>query len=241
MYEIKTFLTKDRIIKLPGIPDGCIDLIFNLDGNQRDCFFIPSPKFRQVYSFTPNTNYFGIRLLPLQTFFSFELSLKELNSSSSFPLFEVAPYLTNLYEKLLEAHTLQDRVHLLESFLLSKILKERTTSSIILNCIDQGIRHHGNIQAKQIESLTGYSQRYLRSLFTNELGISPKSFFQLINFQHIVNEIINNSFNLENYLNNNDFYDSSHFYKTFKKIAKMTPGEYIKLLKESKQNAVMID
>lgn len=164
--------------------------------------------------------------------------LKELNGRSSFPLFEVAPSLTNLYEKLLAACTFQDRIELLETFLYNIKSTERTPSPIILNCVNQGIRQHGNLQAKELETHTGYSERYLRILFTNELGISPKTFFQLVNFQHIVSEIMKDSFNLETYLNNNDFYDSSHFYKTFKKMTKMTPGEYRKLLKETKRSLV---
>ena len=38
------------------------------------------------------------------------------------------------------------------------------------------------------------------------------------------------NFQIENHLNENLYYDPSHFYKSFKKFMNITPGEYRKIL-----------
>ena len=80
VYQFELLSTSEQEILLPGIPDGCLDLIFNLNGDLNDCYLIPSPKVRQNFTFRTNTQYFGIRLLPLQSIFSFNLTVGENQS-----------------------------------------------------------------------------------------------------------------------------------------------------------------
>ncbi|HWK22954.1 MAG TPA: AraC family transcriptional regulator [Ureibacillus sp.] len=232
VYLLKT-LEDDNGKKalLPGIPDGCIDLIFNLDGDYFDCLLVPSPKKRKLITFNPSSTYLGIRLFPLQDLFTFQVSLKEINSEDALPLFEVAAYLLPFYERLLLTKTFEEHLQLLESFLSTcSIQTHNYCPTILTSCIKKIIHHHGNLQVKDLERFSGYSERYLRMLFQNELGIAPKTFLQQINFQYIVSDIVKGEFLIENQLNENRYYDTSHFYKTFKKFTNMTPVEYQKIL-----------
>ncbi|MFJ7830927.1 helix-turn-helix domain-containing protein [Peribacillus sp. NPDC097284] len=232
VYQFKVSSNVEPTVLLPGIPDGCVDIIFNMEGDQGDCFLIPSPKIRQAYSFKTNTTYFGIRSLPLQTLFSFVLSMKEINQYIQLALFEVAPSFSVLYNQLLEISTLKEKLHTLESFLLSNCTSHSPNSAIVKCCMDISIRSKGNIHVKDFEAHTGYSERYLRTLFQNEVGIPPKLFLELLNFQYTLQEIYSGTFNLETHIAESGSYDTSHFYKKFKKFTQMTPFEYRKLLKE---------
>ena len=231
VYELKTLASENNHATLPGIPDGCIDLLFNLDGNFSDCVLVPSPKKRKLIDFNANSTFLGIRLFPLQTLFTFEASLKEINREEAFPLFAVAPYLLPLYEILLKTFTFKERLQILESFLTTHSTETESCSTIVTSCIHKIMLDHGNLYVKDLEEFTGYSERYLRMLFQNDVGIAPKAFLQFVNFQYTVNEIVKGDFHLENHLNKNLYYDSSHFYKTFKKFTSMTPMEYQKLLR----------
>lgn len=231
VYKLKTVVNGSKRVVLPGIPDGCIDLLFNLDGDSSDCLLVPSPKKRKFISFCADSTYFGIRLFPLQKLFNFLATLKEINSEEALPLFEVAPYLLPCYEELLKTSTLQENIKQLESFLKTSSIEIGDCSPIVTSCINKIILDHGNLHVKDLEQYSGYSERYLRMLFQNDLGIAPKIFLQLVNFQYIVNDIVKGDFHIENHLNENLYYDSSHFYKTFKKFTNMTPIEYQKILR----------
>lgn len=230
VYQFKALSTVESTVVLPGIPDGCVDIIFNMEGESQDCFIVPSPKVRHAFIFKTNTTYLGIRMLPLQTLISFDLSLKEINQYIQLPLFEVAPSFYDLYNQLLELPTLEKRLHPLEVFFLKSASLSTCDSSIIKSCIDISVVSKGNIHVKDLEIHTGYSERYLRTLFRNEIGIPPKKFLELIHFQFTLQEIISGTFNLEKHITENDFYDTSHFYKKFKKLTQMTPGEYRNLV-----------
>ncbi|MBD8027442.1 helix-turn-helix transcriptional regulator [Ureibacillus sp. 179-F W5.1 NHS] len=229
VYQFKTKGNINENILFPSIPNGCIDLLFHLDGIQSQCLLVPSPKKRTFLPFSAYSTYFGIRLFPLQKLFPFQLSLKEINSEKAFSLFEVAPYLRPLYELLLQKHTFIEQMQLLECY-LKHPRNSQLYSTIVASCINKIIFHHGHLHVKDLEQFTGYSERYLRLLFQKELGIPPKTFLQLVNFQYIINDIVKGDFHIEKHLNENLYYDSSHFYKTFKKFTNMTPGEYRKIL-----------
>lgn len=231
VYKLKTLATgRDKVI-LPGIPDGCIDLLFNLDGDETDCLLIPSPKKRKLLAFNSDANYLGIRLFPLQTLFTFKASLKEINKEDSLPLFSMAPYLLPFYDKLLHSLTLEEHILQLENFLTTYSLGVVQCSPIVASCINKIYLSHGNLHVKDLEGFSGYSERYLRMLFQDDLGIAPKTFLQLINFQYIVKDILKGDFHIDHHLHDYLYYDSSHFYKTFKKFTNMTPIEYQRKLR----------
>jgi len=230
VYKFKTKFVLNGNVQLPGIPDGCIDLIFNLEGLLSECFLIPSPKKRVLIDLKVDSTYLGIRLYPHQTLFLFQISLKELNSQDTFQLFEVAPSLFPLYELLLRTFAFKEQIQIVESFLLTSSSEADNHSAIFKCCLNKIILQRGNLHVKDLEQYSGYSERYLRIIFQKELGIPPKTFIQLVNFQYIINDIAKGGFLIENHLAENLYYDSSHFYKTFKRFTNMTPGDYSKIL-----------
>ena len=231
VYQFELLSTSEQEILLPGIPDGCLDLIFNLNGDLNDCYLIPSPKVRQNFTFKTNNLYFGIRLLPLQTVVSFNLTVREINQHTHLPLFDTNAKLLPLYEKLMLLQTIDQRLQAVEAFLSQSITTCITHSNIISCCLDFALKVKGNLHVKELESLTCYSERYLRKLFQQELGMSPKPFLETIYFQFTLHEMLKGDFNVEKHISTNNLYDVSHFYKKFKKFTNMTPIEYQKLIK----------
>lgn len=228
VYEFECISAFEKEIVLPGIPDGCLDLIFNLHEDASDCYLVPSPKIRQSLIFKTNTPYFGIRLLPLQTVFQFDLSITEINQHTKLPLFDTNATLLDLYEQLLQAKTIDERKQVVENSLIQPSFS--TYSNIVTYCMQVGLNTKGNIHIKQLEQLTGYSERYLRKLFQQEIGMSPKPFFETIYFQFMIQDMLNGAFNMNDHLVTSGLYDISHFYKKFKKFTSMTPAAYKKLI-----------
>jgi len=230
VYQFEFRSTVEQEILLPSIPDGCLDLIFNLNGDLNDCYLIPSPKARKNLTFKTNNLYFGIRLLPLQSVFSFDLTVGEINHHTYLSLFDTNAELIQLYEKLMHLQTIDQRLQAVEAYLSQSTTTCITHSTIMSCCLDLALTAKGNLHVKELESLTCYSERYLRKLFQQEIGISPKSFLETIYFQFTLHEMLRGNFNVENHLSTNDLYDVSHFYKKFKKLTNMTPIKYQKLI-----------
>lgn len=230
VYQFESYSTSEEEILLPGIPDGCLDLIFNLNGDLNDCYLIPSPKVRQNFTFKTNTPYFGIRLLPLQSVFSFNLTVGEINHYTHLPLFDTNSKLAILHEQLMQLQNIDQRLQAVEAYLTQHATTFITHSSIVDCCLQSALNAKGNLHVKDLESLTCYSERYLRKLFQQEIGMSPKPFLETIYFQFTLHEMLRGNFNIEKHLFANDLYDVSHFYKKFKKFTNMTPGEYQKLI-----------
>jgi len=230
VYQFEFQSTTEQDILLPGIPDGCLDLIFNLNGHVHDCHLIPSPKTRHNFIFKSNNLYFGIRLLPLQSVFSFDLTIEEINHCERLPLFEANGALISLYEQLIKLQTIDERLQAIETYLSQPNTTYVTHSNIITCCLNYSLKAKGNLHVKQLEALTGYSERYLRKLFHQEIGASPKCFLETIYFQFMLQDMLGGDFQIGKHLLTNDLYDASHFYKRFKKLTKMTPIEYKNLI-----------
>lgn len=230
VYQFQTLPTANQQTILYGIPDGCIDILFNLSNDAEGCYLVPSPKIRQSFKYPGNNTYLGIRLLPLQTLFKFDVSLVEINQHNQLPLFDIFPTLRTLYEQLLHTTTLEQRLYTIERFLCAGIHFSMAHSNIVNCCIHHTLDSKGNLHVKDLEHLTCYSARYLRKLFQDEIGISPKQLIEMVYFQYTLQEMLSGEFTTNNHLNIHDFYDASHFHKRFKKLTNMTPKQYQKLI-----------
>ena len=83
---------------LPGIPDACIDFIFCADRKRESNIVVASPPKRVLMKFHKNVRYTGIRLLPQQGIFNFQLPLKQLFKNFAMPLFDVTDFPYFLYD-----------------------------------------------------------------------------------------------------------------------------------------------
>ena len=230
VYQFQPLVDFNHQTIIYGIPDGCLDILFNMDNDETDCYIVPSPKIRQSFTYQSNTTYLGIRLLPLQTLFKFDIPLVEINQHNHLPLFNVLPSLRSLYEQLLHNSTLEERLSIIEQFLETNLDFTMVHSNIVNCCIQHTLDLKGDLHVKDLENLTCYSSRYVRKLFQDEIGISPKHLIDMIYFQYTLQEMLTGEFTTNKHLDTHDLYDASHFHKKFKKLTNMTPKQYHKLI-----------
>lgn len=223
--------TSDDPCQLTGIPDGCLDLIFNLCGDQRDCFVIMSPAFRRLFFFRAHTPYVGVRLKPFHDVSLFEVPFKELNASPMLPLFDVAPRFLSLYEKLLNVNTRDAQQQLI---LTSPFLQPFHHTSHTRETMQQAlflIQHDATTTPQKLSEQLCYSERHIRNLFNTHTGFSPKCFIQIMKLQTVLHQMTNTQFSTKALLDEAYFYDDAHFYKMFKKYIQMTPKQYVEMLR----------
>ena len=93
----------------------------------------------------------------------------------------------------------------------------------------------GNISIGELAAETGYSECYIRRVFEEVHGISPKVFEKIVRFQNMLDRMDKESFRgIGDIALESGYYDQSHMIKDFKNYTGMTPEHYQKLLNESK-------
>ena len=96
----------------------------------------------------------------------------------------------------------------------------------------------GNITIGMLSRETGYSECYIRRIFKQIHGISPKEFERFIRFQAFLNEITAapKTADSEETALNCGYYDQSHMLKDFRVFAGTTPEKYKKRI-QKKENS----
>jgi len=127
-----------------------------------------------------------------------------------------------LEEQITNIESLEEKVALLQQFLLKQLLQQ-DEDSIFEYCVSKIISSKGKITVKELEKKTGYSSRWLNMKFTDKLGISPKNLSTVIRFKQYYQALVNKD---ERAFMQNEFYelyyDQSHFMKEFKRFTGLT-------------------
>lgn len=211
------------------IPDGCMDLLFRYDdsgvsktlaGYHLKKVFIP---INQVGSA------FGVRFVPGGF-------ANIANIQSSELIGEQVP-LTDLLKKDLlldqmdESRDFDQRIAIISNYLLNQIHKSYGSADVVRFCTDKIISNQGNVLISDLSRETGYSIRYLRILYHQHVGISPKELCEIIQFQnsflrfaHLQQE--RKEFSLCDLAVQAGYYDQSHMNKCYHKMVGTLPQKF---------------
>lgn len=132
-----------------------------------------------------------------------------------------------LQRHLLETDDINLRANLIQEFLVSRLQKNDTHNLLVDYIIDRISLSNGLLKINDLEKETGYSNRYIRMLFDQYVGVSPKRFAEIVRFNKFHMALIkkpNDEF-FENMLYEY-YFDQSHFIKTFKRFTGLTPKQY---------------
>ncbi|WP_161596857.1 helix-turn-helix transcriptional regulator [Chitinophaga vietnamensis] len=134
-----------------------------------------------------------------------------------------------LHAQLLEAVSLDARIQLIEKFLLKRLAQQEGKMNH-LAMIGQIIREMQQSDSQDhIESIAAryrLSSRYLRKLFLQYTGVSPKLYNKINRFQHSLQLITANRSSLTSITYDCGYFDQSHFIRDFKTFAGITPSDY---------------
>lgn len=201
------------------IPDGCIDILINCDQHYGN--ICGSVTKSRVINLLPNSTYFGIRFLPcldIKKFGIKDLTDKEVSLNEMFPVN------TNIIEKVVTDESFTERVNLFNEILRSQIFEIDKSSKLIKQALYNIYAKRGNITIAQLAEEVGYSTRYLRKLFEDHIGISPKLFSQIVRFQSSLNMLLRTThYTLNDVIYENGYYDQAHLIHEFRNFGYMTP------------------
>ncbi len=113
----------------------------------------------------------------------------------------------------------QDRIE-------QRVLK--TEQLVIKKITDYIIENHAdNIRLKELASCANLSPFHLTRAFTRQIGMPPHAFHLQVRIGH-AKKLLRNGFSPARVAAMTGFADQSHFIRHFKRLTKITPGEYSK-------------
>jgi AraC-like DNA-binding protein len=209
------------------LPDGCIDIIFNLGPDcqtESNTYLLKSKQAYLVGTMThfkenlmqPETKLLGIRFRPaaFTHFYEYPSLHKLTNQTVEFKK-EISPDI---------ASTIKFSTTYLDHFFLKKLSKpKRSLSPIITDIQNQAGQLSVNALAQKYFTTT----RQLERAFNQHMGISPKEFINLVRYQTTLHKIQHNTSGktLLEIAFECGYYDHSHLTNEIKKYTGVVPSQ----------------
>jgi AraC-like DNA-binding protein len=132
-----------------------------------------------------------------------------------------------IFEKLLEQETDEERQHILENFLVQKLINNTNILfSEIINFIHQS---KGNISVSDLSKRFIISERTINRYFNKYVGINPINYINLIRFRSMISLSNSNNYSIIENALDVGYYDQSHLIKHFKEFSSVTPKQFFDL------------
>ena len=218
----------DEKNEINAVPDGCIDLVFSFDDDNVHTMIGGTVLKAAPWTLEKNKECFGVRFSPGNDVLPKPLTVDML-INKDFTI-DGNIFGDHLEEKLMEAESLEHRVRIfIEAYekLLFEYKQDDMKKGIEKYVRERIINTAGTIAIQDLIAETGYSECYIRRIFKQYNGISPKQFAKFIRFQYLLSEIKKDS-SIEELAMRCNYYDEAHMIKEFKCFAGMTVEKYKK-------------
>lgn len=223
------------------IPDGCIEMTFNFSDK------IKRYTSEDDFVLHPNAMIMGQRtksyyILPVGNVDTFAVCFYPIGFANfvKTPLAKLVDKETPIAELFgrAEAHALeqqmiqavdnQERIDIINTFLLDKLNKKNTISNIVKSTVDTLLKTNGTTPINVLLKDDSSKRRQLERHFRKQIGISPKQLGKAIRLQASLNLLLNKqSETLTEIAYESEYFDQNHFIKDFKSLVGLTPGEFL--------------
>lgn len=105
--------------------------------------------------------------------------------------------------------------------------KNQAADPLVVQALTQMVGQGGNISLKKLQDTLRVSERSLERRFKQHVGISPKLFTRICQFQTSLNQLKNKNYDkLSDIAFDGGYADQSHFTRTFKAFAGVLPEQF---------------
>ena len=167
-----------------------------------------------------------------------EIGIAQFSNLPAHELFNQSVSLDNLFdkntiaqteEKLANSTTDNERIKIVERFLLST-LRERESDKLIVEAVKLIYQSKGTIKIKELNEKLFISQSPLEKRFRKTVGTTPKKFASIVRFNSVINHFDTNK-TLTEICYENNFFDQAHFIKDFKQYTGDTLENFKRFLR----------
>lgn len=227
---------KNSKVEMKAVPDGSVDLLFGIGEQDVKTYIGGTVLAAKGWEFEDGRSYFGVRFQPGSCILPEELSIRDLVNKD----LEIDGNLfgDHLTEKLAGSKNISERVNVFTTEYVKQRGKELADG---IQKLENYLRERiydtdGCISIRQLAEETGYSECYIRRVFQQVHGISPKNFERFVRFQkllHVINKMPER-IRLDALAQQCGYYDEAHMIKDFKQYAGITPQGYERLITGTK-------
>lgn len=135
-----------------------------------------------------------------------------------------------LAESIISAGSIGELIHKIEAFLLKQLNEVSSYQPTVMEALYSISETSGSIRVSELANRLLISERSLRRLFHEHVGISPKTLCRITRLQSVMKHCTENKqldFLMTAY--DSGYFDQSHFIKDFKEFCGYTPGQFKKL------------
>jgi AraC-like DNA-binding protein len=175
------------------------------------------------------------QLYPFASKYLLDIDPKELNDDC-YDLFNLDNIDVALYNKRLnETLDLDKQIEIISELVLNLIEVHTTKKNdIVQNALKIILNYKGHIKINKLLSLLNTTERTLERHFNSHVGLTPKQFAKIIQFQYSLTELTNKKMKtLTDISFDSGFSDQSHFIRVFKKYTNQTPSYYLKAINQN--------
>ena len=187
------------------LPDGCADLIFDLDAGEGSAV---GTMTRPVVV-PPGGDFLGVRFRPGRAAAFLRIPLAEI-TDARVPLGDLwkdAPVAFDIPQ--------------LESILLERLQPERDPR--VDAAVDRILNGAGRVE--EIANEIGISRQHLARQFLHHVGVPPKTFARVMRFRRVLDSLGKHA-DWADLAAANGYYDQSHLIADFRELAGSTPGSF---------------
>lgn len=220
------------------VPNGLTDMIFYLgdrpiindDDRSINENVIINGQLQSFYDILikGHLKMFAITFQPMGAAMFFKLPMNELYNLGVPVKDLVGTAINEIEEKLYNALGFEERVGIIESYLLSLLSRHYKGYQVArmertLNLISGA--NATNVQ--QLASVACCSKKQYERIFNDLVGASPKHFIKVVRFQRtLYNRQLNTTGNLTELACQSGYFDQSHMIRDFKYFSGLTTGQY---------------
>ncbi|MDR0227991.1 MAG: helix-turn-helix domain-containing protein [Flavobacteriaceae bacterium] len=223
------------------IPDGCVEMAFNFGDkikryiSETDFIFHPDAMVmgQRTRSFdvlpTGNVDTFAICFYPIG-FANFVKTPLEYLVDKETPILELFGLVEalELEQKMIQAISTEQRIKVIEAFLLKKLNDANTINNIVKSTVDVLLKANGVTPINVLLQENISQRRQIERHFKKQIGISPKQLGKAIRLQATLNLLLNKeSKTLTDIAYESEYFDQNHFIKDFKDFVGITPKQYL--------------
>ena len=131
-------------------------------------------------------------------------------------------------EKLSASATSQQRINIVEHFLISQ-LRDINNDKLIMEAVKLIYKSNGTMRISELNQRLTISQSPFEKRFRKLVGTTPKKFASIVRFNSVLSQL-NGPKSLMDICFENNFFDQAHFSKDFKEFTGEAPENFKRFL-----------
>jgi AraC-like DNA-binding protein len=237
-HLIETYWVADGVIESPIthriLPDGCVDIIFDFGSDNTVQHLTGLPMLVGTMTSLLEISYrlghvqmMGIRFAPAGITAFTRMPVSGItNQNIELPLIETLLD-KSFYERLPDMECMQERIAYINTYFLARLHKFYLPDRQIRHAVSLIQNNNGHLSVRKIAGEVCLSERQFERKFKTAIGISPKTFSNIMRFRSVRSYMETHSDkSMYEIAIACGYHDHSHMNKEFQRLGSISPSEY---------------